>query len=223
MKALVTGGCSGLGLSFTKELLSRGYEVIALYNTSEISARELMNTNSNLTCIKCDIRDEDSLFNIVKDIDKIDLLINNACIAIDNDYESKSYNEFMEVLSVNVGGTFNVIKYVSKIMDKGTIINISSDNTIGNNSPISMDYDASKAGINLLTLNFSEVLNSKVVAYLPGWIATDSVKNMNPLYLREQLDKNEQKELLDPDLLVREILDDVVNQESGSLIPIKEI
>lgn len=219
MKALVTGGCSGLGLSFTKELLSRGYEVIALYNTS----RDISEISPNLTCIKCDIRDENLLSDIVSNIDKVDLLINNASIAIDNDYMSKSYNEFMEVLSVNVGGTFNVIKYVSKIMDNGTIINISSDNTIGNNSPISMDYDASKAGINLLTLNFSEVLNSKVVAYLPGWIATDSVKSMNPEYLREQLEKNEQKELLDPDLLVKEILDDVVNQDSGSLIPIKEI
>ena len=129
----------------------------------------------------------------------------------------------MEVLSVNLGGTYNVIKFVSSKMDKGTIINISSDNTIGNHSPISMDYDASKAGINLLTLNFSEVLNSKVVAYLPGWIATDSVKEMNPEYLREQLIKNEQIELLDPNVLVKEILDDVCNQDSGSLIPIKEI
>lgn len=223
MKALVTGGCSGLGLNFTKELLNRGYEVIAIYNTSEIKAQELMNEFSNLKCIKCDIRDEDSLSNIVKNIDKVDLLINNASIAIDNDYENKSYSEFMEVVSVNVGGTFNVIKYVSKIMDKGIIINISSDNTVGNNSPLSMDYDASKAGINLLTLNFSEVLNSKVVAYLPGWIATDSISNMNPDYLKEQLDKNEQSELLDPELLVKEILNDVVNQESGSLIPIKEI
>lgn len=223
MKALVTGGCSGLGLSFTKELLSRGYEVIAIYNSSEDSANKLSSEFNNLKCIKCDIRDELRLKEIVDDIDKIDLLINNASIAIDNDYKDKSYNEFMEVLSVNVGGTYNVIKYVSSKMDRGTIINISSDNTIGNNSPISMDYDASKAGINLLTLNFSEVLNSKVVAYLPGWIATDSVKEMNPDYLKEQLDKNEQKELLDPDSLVREILDDVDYQESGSLIPIKEI
>lgn len=223
MKALVTGGCSGLGLSFTKELLNRGYEVIAIYNSSEESANKLSNEFSNLKCIKCDIRDEQVLSDIVSSVGKIDLLINNASIAIDNDYMSKSYQEFMEVLSVNVGGTYNVIKYVSNNMDNGTIINISSDNTIGNNSPISMDYDASKAGINLLTLNFSEVLNSKVVAYLPGWIATDSVKSMNPEYLREQLEKNEQKELLDPDLLVKEILDDVVNQESGSLIPIKEI
>ena len=223
MKALVTGGCSGLGLSFTKELLSRGYEVIAIYNSSEDSANKLSNEFNNLKCIKCDIRDELRLKEIVDHIDKIDLLINNASIAIDNDYKDKSYNEFMEVLSVNVGGTYNVIKYVSSKMDRGTIINISSDNTIGNNSPISMDYDASKAGINLLTLNFSEVLNCQGVAYLPGWIATDSVKEMNPDYLKEQLNKNKQKELLDPDSLVREILDDVDYQESGSLIPIKEI
>lgn len=223
MKALVTGGCSGLGKYFTEELLNRGYQVYALYNTSDASANEMMNKYSNLKCIKCDIKDELRVSEVMDEIGNIDLLINNASIAIDNNYIDKSYQEFMEVLGVNVGGTFNVIKYASKYMNEGIIINISSDNTIGNNSPLSMDYDASKAGINLLTLNFSEVLNSKVIAYLPGWIATDAVKEMNPDYLKEQLDKNNQSELIDPEILVKEILDDSVNQESGSLIPIKEV
>ena len=223
MKALVTGGCSGLGYYFTLELLNRGYEVYAIYNSSEVTANEMMSKYDNLKCIKCDIRDELLVKNVIENIGELDLLINNAALAIDNNFEDKSYDEFMSVLGVNVGGTFNVIKYASKYMDGGDIINISSDNTLGNNNPISMDYDASKAGVNMLTLNFSEVLNSKVIAYAPGWIATDSVKSMNPEFLREELEKNEQEELLDPSLLVKCILDDYKYQESGSIIPIKEV
>lgn len=224
MKALVTGGCSGLGLYFTKSLLNRGYQVIALYHTSENKAHELESKYPNLKCIKCDIRDEDKVAVIFADIKKVDIIINNAALAVDNDYRDKSYQEFMDVLSVNVGGAFNVIKHGSKYMSDGIIINISSDNTLGNNSPLSMDYDASKAGLNMLTIDFSEALdNIKVIAYAPGWIKTQAVEEMNPIYLREQLVKNKQDKLLDPYLLVEFILDDYKIHDSGSIIPIKEV
>ena len=224
MKALVTGGCSGLGLFFTEELLRRGYEVIALYNTSFDNAKMLSEKYANLECIECDVTDEIRVKEIMDSIDSLDLIINNAALAIDNEFNDKSYSEFMKVLSVNVGGVFNIIKYGSKRMSDGVIINISSDNTLGNNSVLSMDYDASKAGVNMLTINFSEALpNIKVLAYAPGWIATDAVKEMNPSYLNEQLKKNEQEELLDPKMLVNMILDDYKFQDSGSIIPVKEV
>ena len=127
MVALVTGGCSGLGASFTKELLNRGYKVYALYNSSDEAASKMMNEYSRLECIKCDIRDEESVSKIISKIEKIDLVINNAGIAIDNDFNDKTYNEFMEVMSVNVGGMFNIIKYASRKMNDGVIINISSE------------------------------------------------------------------------------------------------
>lgn len=224
MKVLVTGGCSGLGLVFTKFLLSKGNYVIALYNSSYDNVKKLMSEYDNLQCIQCDITDEERVKEVIDGIDYLDLVINNAAIAIDNEYKDKSYREFMNVLSVNVGGTFNVIKYASQKMQDGVIINISSDNSLGNNNVLSMDYDASKAGVNMLTLNFSEALpNVKVIAYAPGWINTDAVKEMNPNYLKEELERCNQDCLIEPSQLVKFILDDYKYQISGSIIPIKEV
>ena len=155
---------------------------------------------------------------------KIDLVINNAGIAIDNDFNDKTYNEFMEVMSVNVGGMFNIIKYASRKMNDGVIINISSDNSLGNHTRLSIDYDCSKAAVNMLTVNFGDNLdNVKVVAYAPGWINTPSVKEMNPKYLASELARVKQEKLIEPDELVKVILDDVKFQNSGSVIPISEV
>lgn len=224
MVALVTGGCSGLGASFTKELLNRGYKVYALYNSSDEAASKMMNEYSRLECIKCDIRDEVVVSKIISKMGKIDLVINNAGIAIDNDFNDKTYNEFMEVMSVNVGGMFNIIKYASRKMNDGVIINISSDNSLGNHTRLSIDYDCSKAAVNMLTVNFGDNLdNVKVVAYAPGWINTSSVKEMNPKYLASELARVKQEKLIEPDELVKVILDDVKFQNSGSVIPISEV
>lgn len=224
MVALVTGGCSGLGASFTLELLNRGYKVYALYNSSYETAMKMNNEYSRLECIKCDIRDEKLVSEIISKIDKIDLVINNAGIAIDNDFNDKTYNEFMEVMSVNVGGMFNIIKYASRKMNDGVIINISSDNSLGNHNKLSIDYDCSKAAVNMLTVNFGDNLeNIKVVAYAPGWIDTPSVREMNPKYLESELSRVNQEKLIDPDVLVKVILDDVEFQDSGSIVPISEV
>lgn len=106
MIAVVTGGCSGLGKCFTEYLLGIGYKVYALYNSSIDSALELETLYDNVRCIKCDIRKEEEVEKVLFNIDDIDLLINNAGIAKDNEYENKSKKEFMSVLETNVVGTF---------------------------------------------------------------------------------------------------------------------
>ena len=86
MNAVVTGGCKGLGLSFTLELVKRGYHVYALYNTSLDNAHKL--SNEHITCLHCDITNEDEIKKVLPD--NIDLLVNNAGIAIDNLYQDKT-------------------------------------------------------------------------------------------------------------------------------------
>lgn len=225
MKALVTGGCNGLGKSFSKYLVSIGYEVYATYNNSEESACRLNQEYPKIKVLHCDIKDEKSIINCLSKIETIDLLINNAGIAIDNDYRDKSKKEFMEVLETNLVGTFLMIKHASKkISNEGTIINISSNNTLGNNSELSMDYDASKAGINMLTKDFAVALdNIKVIAYAPGWIDTESIREMNPLYLREEMKKVNQNELINPDELAKYIIDNYKNESTGNIIEVKEL
>ncbi len=229
MIAVVTGGCRGLGYSFTKYLNSIGYEVYALYNNSIDMALELESTFDNVRAVKCDIRNEANVSDVFFNIDKIDLLINNAAIAKDNTYLDKTKKEFMSVLETNVVGTFLVIKYaLSKMKREGVILNISSNNALGANSVLAMDYDVSKAGVNMLTLDFKEVVESdyptlRVVSICPGWINTDSVKEMNQEYLALELKKSEQKEILDPDLLVKKIIDDMGTYKNGDIIEIRDI
>lgn len=227
MIAVVTGGCQGLGLDFTKELLNRGYEVIATYLTSEKKAQKLALEYPNLKVKKCDITNEEDVINLFKEIPNIDLLINNAALAMDNNYENKSFAEFMSIVTVNLGGTYLVTKEaVSKLKENSIIINISSNNSINNNSPLSMDYDASKAGINLLTKDFAEALENlkiKVVAVAPGWIATPAVLDMNPIFLKEEMAKTNQRELINPELLVKKIINEMTFYENGSVNLIEEI
>lgn len=220
MNAIVTGGCKGLGLSFTKELARRGYHVYALYNTSLESAKEL--ECEIITPIHCDITNEED---IIKSLpSKIDLLINNAGIAIDNEYVDKSKEEFMRVVEVNLGGTYLMTKHViPKLTPEGIVVNVSSNNAIDNNSPLSMDYDASKAGINMLTKDFALADTHKFISICPGWINTEEVRKMNPNYLQEEMDKVNQKEIIDPDALVVKILDNLSIYSSGDIIEIKEL
>lgn len=224
MVAVVTGGCSGLGVYFTKYLLSLGYKVYALYNKSVDEAFILEKEYDNLRCVQCDIRDEKEVDNTFFNIDDIDILINNAAISIDNDYKDKTKKEFMNVLETNLVGTFLVIKYaLDKMNENGVIVNISSNNSLNNYNPISMDYDASKAGVNMLTLDFSLATDKKIVAYAPGWIKTSSVLNMNPEFLNEEMKKVNQNKLIEPLDLVKYIIDDIKVRKSGSIVEVKEL
>ena len=230
MKALVTGGCRGLGKTFTEELIKRGYSVYAVYNKSVDGALELEDEYTDkIKCIKCDIKNEEDVSKLFFNIDNIDLVINNAAISKDNNFIEKTKKEFMSVLETNLVGNFLVTKEaIGKLNKDGIIINISSNNALTNYNPISMDYDASKVGVNILTKDFQIILdslnkNQKIISICPGWINTDSIKEMNPLFLKEELKKSNQESLLEPNDLVNKILDNKNNYKKGDIIEIKEV
>lgn len=227
MLALVTGGVKGLGCAFAKELSNRGYQVIATYLNSELEARELMMNNKNIRTVKCDVRDEAIIKELISTLDKIDLLINNAAIVSDCSFQEKSAFEFMNTLNTNVVGPFLMIKHATKKMDaNSTIINISSNNTLGNHNPLSMDYDVSKSALNMLTLDMHEALKDrkiKIFAIAPGWIDTEAIREMNPLYLQQEMNKVNQEKLLEPHELAKHILDHMPEYASGQTIEIKEL
>lgn len=229
MKFVITGGCRGLGKSFTKYALSQGHTVYALYNKSIDEAYELDKMYDNLRAIKCDIRDEEEVDKVLFNIGEFDVLINNASIALDNSYIEKSKKEFMSVLETNLVGTFLMIKYgLDKINKNGIIINISSNNAIGANTPLSMDYDASKAGVNMLTKDFAmvileEKMDVKVISICPGWINTDSVMEADPKYISDELLRLHQSKLIDKDDLAKYIIDNMGNYKNGEIVEINEL
>lgn len=186
---LITGSSRGIGADIAISFAKEGYNVVINYNQSYEKAllikNEISKYNVDSLIVKADISKENEVKTLVdKIVDKfgnLDVVVNNAAIARDNYLEYKSIDEFREVIDVNLVGTFIVSKYASKIMNKGSIINIASTNGIDTLNEYSMDYDASKAGVISLTKNLAKSLpNIRVNCVCPGWINTEDVLNMNP-------------------------------------------
>ena len=184
MKVLVTGGSGTLGKKIVEVFLNEGYEVIYTYYKNNVSIKGAKG-------IYCDVSNEVDVKKMFLEIDNLDVIVNNAGISIDNTLENKSSDEFRKVLNTNLVGVFNIIKYGSKKMKKGSIINISSTNGIDTGYELSMDYDASKAGVISLTHNIAKCLapNIRVNCVAPGWINTNMNKDMYPAFKKEEEDK----------------------------------
>jgi len=211
---LVTGASKGIGYDTIIEFAKHRYDVVINYNTDEKNAKELEKNihkyGVKSLVIKADISNEDEVKNMISttisEFGKIDVLVNNAGIAMDNDIFDKTKEEFMKVLEVNLVGTFLVSKEAVKYMEKGIIINVSSTEGIDTYNDISMDYCASKAGIISLTKTLSmRFPNLNVYAVAPNWVKTPSVLEMDPEYLLNELKRVGQKELIEPYTVAFEI------------------
>ena len=197
---LVTGGSRGLGASIARVFAQYNYNVIINYKESDILANNLKkelesNYNIEVLLVKADISREEEVKKMFQSIidhyPKIDVLVNNASISIDNDLVSKDALEFKRVLDVNLLGTYLVTKYSLDLFDSGAIINVASTNAFDTGYIESIDYDASKAGVIALTHDFAKVLapNIRVNAVAPGWINTDMTSNLNPNFKTKEENK----------------------------------
>lgn len=198
---LVTGSSIGLGESIIRKYASMGYNTVITYNSHKDEAIELQKEiknkyNTESLVIKCDISKEEDIENLKNEIiskfNKLDVLVNNASIAIDTTFNDKTKENYMRILEVNLVGTFLVSKIMSTIMnDNSSIINISSTNGIDTYYEYSLDYDSSKAGIINLSHNLANYLSPKirVNTICPGWINTPMNKDMDTEFRKQEEDK----------------------------------
>lgn len=197
---LVTGSSRGIGKETILKFAKNNYNVVINYLNSEKEAKELEqyvkdNYNVDTLVIKTDVSNEEDIKNMILKIkDKyghLDVLVNNAGIAIDTLVEDKTKEDFMKILDTNLVGPFLLSREALKIMDKGSIINVSSTNGIDTYYPYSLDYDASKAGLNSLTNNLALHFgpNIRVNAVACGWVLTDMNKELDSEYIKEEENK----------------------------------
>lgn len=131
--ALVTGGTSGIGKEIVKELLDYGCRVITCYHSNESEAKitEKEFNNEKLLIVKCDVSNEEEVIDMFDKIKtkygKIDYLVNNAGIFIDNLIKDFNISDFKKILDTNLLGKVICTKHAYSIMNAGgSIVNISS-------------------------------------------------------------------------------------------------
>ncbi|MFZ2152515.1 MAG: SDR family NAD(P)-dependent oxidoreductase [Microgenomates group bacterium] len=182
MKTLfISGGSRGIGRATVKYFLSKSWQVI----TTSTSGR-LDYVDTDLTCIKFDLGDKNSLENLIATLRdssvKIDCLINNAWWSTGRTQEQDiDIHRLQEVLSVNLVGTINLTqRLLSTLKDDSIIINISSEygSLTEDWGFVSPSYRIAKAGINMFTRNLykhESLVKRKIKVYSfdPGWVKTD--------------------------------------------------
>ena len=200
---LITGGTRGIGEAISREFAKKGYNLIINYIKSKEKAEKLKNEleekyNIEVLTVHADLADEKEIKNMVdialNKFGKIDVLVNNAGIIIDKEFEEKTIEDWKQTLNINLIAPFILTKLIGKEMVKnksGAIINISSINGINTYHPSSVDYDASKSGLISLTFDsaveFSPYVRVNCIA--PGWVDTEMNKDLSEDYVKEEIER----------------------------------
>ena len=196
MNVLIIGGSSDIGISLANYLVNNGNKVIVTYYKNKCNI-------DKVDTVFCDVKKEESIDNAIRyvmnEYGKVDILINMAAISLDNDFTNKSKSEFMQVLEVNLVGTFLCNKIYDKYMDNGFIINIASTDGIDTYNRYNIDYAASKAGVISISKSISMATSNKVLCICPNWIDSNSTRGMDNNYLESELKRIGQSRLISLD------------------------
>lgn len=185
-RALVTGASRGIGRAVAIRLAQRGYSVAGCFHTASDASKEteadVRSTGVPAYFAQCDVSSADDVEAFVKaaedELGPLDLLVNNAGITRDSPLVIASAEDWNDVLSTNLTGTWNLCRAMAFRFMKnrgGAVVNMSSvAGVYGNASQTA--YAASKAGI----IGFSKSLAKEVGGHgvrvnvvAPGFIETD--------------------------------------------------
>lgn len=181
--AIVTGGTRGIGEAISCALKDAGVTVAANY-AGDSSRAEAFSERTGIATYRWDVGDHDACLRgceqVAAELGPVDILVNNAGITRDSTLMRMSYEQWDEVIRVNLGGCFNMAKAVfpgMKDRSWGRIVNIGSINGQGGQYG-QVNYAAAKSGIHGFTKALAQEgakFGVTVNALAPGYIDTDMV------------------------------------------------
>ncbi len=191
--AIVTGGTRGIGAAICKRLQRQGHTVIANYAGNEEKARAFT-AETGVPAYRWDVGDHEAAMagcaQVAADHGPVDIVVNNAGITRDGTLHRMSFDDWNDVMRINLGGCFNMAKATFPGMRErgwGRIVNIGSINgQAGQYGQV--NYAAAKSGIHGFTKALAQEgakFGVTVNAIAPGYIDTDMVAAVPPAVLEK--------------------------------------
>jgi acetoacetyl-CoA reductase len=211
--ALVTGGTRGIGAAITTMLAKSGACVAAGYSRGSDTANALQSKLGAEVSVHQGRVDEPEDCNrvvaeVMERFGRVDFLVNNAGITLDKTVRKMTYDDWRNVLNVNLFGAFCMTKAVLEHMierGSGRIVNISS--VIGETGNVGQaNYAASKAGLFGFTKSLALEMARRgitVNTVAPGFIATEMVGEIPQAALDAVVEKIPQRRLGKPEEVAR--------------------
>lgn len=195
--AIVTGASRGLGEAMAKNLARSGAKVACIARTVEkltSTVDAIRAAGGEAEAFPCDVTARESVDKVVDTVvekwGKVDILVNNAGITKDTLLPRMSDEQWDDVITTNLRGTFLFTRACSQYMMRaryGRIIMISSvSGIIGN--PGQVNYSASKAGMIAMARSLSRELAGRKVtcnAVAPGFIESDMTAVLGEMVIEE--------------------------------------
>ena len=205
--AVVTGAALGIGRACALKLADEGAAVMVTdldAGKGSLVVEEIRSRGGDAIFVEQDVADEARWGHVmrvaIERYKKLDVLVNNAGVALAKDVEHTTLEEWRWLMSINLEGVFLGTKHAVQTMKanrSGSIVNLSSiEGLVGD--PSLAAYNASKGGVRLLTKSAAlycakASYNIRVNSVHPGYIWTPMVEN----YLKSQGDVAQGRKLLD--------------------------
>jgi meso-butanediol dehydrogenase/(S,S)-butanediol dehydrogenase/diacetyl reductase len=193
--AVVTGAARGIGLGIAQWFLAQGHRVALLdidAITLAASAARLEQADRVLA-IHCDVSDPQQVRSAVEQVDsvfgRIDVLVNNAGIALFKPILEVSFEEWRGVMATNLDGAFLCTQACAPLMRRsggGSVVNIASISGL-RASTLRVAYGTSKAALIHLTKQQAVELGTvgiRVNAIAPGPVDTEMAKLVHSVAIR---------------------------------------
>lgn len=179
-RVVITGGASGIGLATANRFVSEGATVIIIDN-NENSLQKTLNEYPGIAHgVVADVSDAQEVKQAFEKIDElvdgVDILIANAGISVRANFIDITPEQWRKVLGINLDGIFYTSQEAAKRMlaqGQGVILMTASTNGVVGH-PYYADYNASKAGVNLLarTMALELAPTIRVNTVCPGYVLT---------------------------------------------------